>query len=515
MAIDLIGTVLGLIVDALYSWGRMLVALFLSIIIGIAIGIYAAVSGWAEKVILPLVDILQTLPILAFFPFAIYIFVAVLPGYIGINAAVIFLIVTSMLWNIIFGVYEAVKVIPTETMELGELYRMGTWEKLRKIYIPACLPNIAEQSILSWAVGLFYLVTSEIFSTGNAQYQVTHGIGVALVAFAAAGNTTAYLCGIAVFIIFVIVTRFALFSPFEAYANRYKFQRQEHLHRTPHVGLLERRFLRYVKSEERLFGGLIRTSKEKAQLKPSPIRKDERRVEIVVAAAIMAGLLLMWALGLLNSEAQVLTALVFSFARVWFAFVVGSLIAIPVCVYLTFFAKRDTNYLTLFQILAAIPATILLPEIVVLFRNAPGGAELVAFSIFLLSGIWYMIFSIMGTARSLPPELFEVKKLFGVEGKAAWKKIFLIALLPGMITGAITAIAAEWNASIVAEYFMNTQGAVATQVGTGIGKLLDVSLTASNLWLMGLALLNLVAMIIIINTFVWKRLYRRVSDVYK
>jgi ABC-type anion transport system duplicated permease subunit len=115
----------------------------------------------------------------------------------------------------------------------------------------------------------------------------------------------------------------------------------------------------------------------------------------------------------------------------------------------------------------------------------------------------------MASSKAIPPNIFEVRKLWRVRGKTAWRRIYLMALLPGLITGSITAIAAEWNASIIAEYFTGTQ------VNIGIGKLLDISLSQGNLVLMGIAIINLVAMIIIINTFVWKRLYRKVSDVYR
>ena len=167
---------LQLVVDLLYSWGRMLVALGLSIVFSVFVGIAAATSKRAEAVVLPAIDVLQTVPILAFFPVVIYLIAPL--GYIGLNAAVVLLIFTSMAWNITFGVYEAVKSIPADMLEIARISHLSKFQMIRSIYAPAAMPRIAYQSSLSWSIGLFYLVTSEIFSAGSKNFAVTYGIGV-------------------------------------------------------------------------------------------------------------------------------------------------------------------------------------------------------------------------------------------------------------------------------------------------------------------------------------------------
>jgi NitT/TauT family transport system permease protein len=151
-------------------------------------------------------------------------------------------------------------------------------------------------------------------------------------------------------------------------------------------------------------------------------------------------------------------------------------------------------------------------------KNAPMHNEIVAFTIFFLSGLWYVVFSILSQKTYIPQSTFEVKKIFGIKGINAWKRIYLYAILPGLITGAVTGIAAEWNASIVAEYFTTSaigNGAVITSVSIGIGKLLDISLDNGNMALMVLGLLNLTVMIIIVNRLLWKRFYAKVERIYK
>jgi NitT/TauT family transport system permease protein len=517
---DFLALILRLVLDASASWIRMFIALGLSVLISVVVGIYAAISPRAERVILPVVDVLQTIPILAFFPFALYVFVVILPGYIGINAAVIFLIITSMVWNIIFGVYEAVKTMPTEFLEVSDLYHFNRIERLRKIYIPTALPRIVEQSILSWSIGLFYLVTSEIFSVGVSQDRVGYGIGVAFASLAYQG-VVSYLMGIAVFVAFVIATRFLFFRPLENYSTRYMRQ-QAQVHPITHgyestiMNWVSRRIPKApaILSANRIARGRAHVS----HIINPPVLRNPRYLYCAIVVALIAVLLYVFASNpiFFAYEAEVLPALVSSFVRVWLAFLVMLLISVPVCVYLIFRSKQGSKYMLFFQIIASVPATILLPAIAVTLKNG----ELVAFVVFLLSGIWYVIFSMMASTRTLPSSVFEVKEIFGVKGKNAWKNVYLKAILPGLVTGALTGIAAEWNASIVAEYF-TTSGVTGTtniisSVGVGMGKLLDLALApgGQGLGLMALALLNLVVMILLINTFVWKRLYRQISKVY-
>ncbi|MDE1810943.1 MAG: ABC transporter permease subunit [Candidatus Micrarchaeota archaeon] len=538
--------------DILFSWGRMLIALAVSMLLGLGIGIYAARSKAAERIAIPIVDILQTLPILAFFPFAILVIVTSIPNYVGINISVIFLIVTGMVWNIIFGVYESVKALPEETIEVSKVYQMTKLERLRKIFIPASMPRAVEQSILSWSIGLFYLVTSEIFSTGSNAYTVKYGIGVALTALAASsapGHLLYYGAGILLFIVAVIITRFLLFMPMEHYFGRYNEQsaprsRVSELVKSIDVGYRLTKLNKFVHHihmpSVHVHLGTI--AHKRRHTKPRPfhvkISVEEshvvRKVAYGVIVALVAILIVALAVlhkGVFGYEYVVIVSLFASFARVWIAFAAVMVVAVPISVYLIFMSKHSGWYLLLLQILASIPATILLPIIAFSLKNVPFHGELVAFVIFFLSGLWYVIFSAMSNRVYLPASIMEVKRLFGVKGVSAWKNIYIKAILPGIITGAVTAIAAEWNASIVAERFTTTaigNGSVISTVGIGIGKLLDLGLNSgsSSLNVMGvtlgsgtalmiIGLLNLTIMIILVNRFVWKKFYRNALSAYR
>ncbi len=517
---------LTLVEDTAFSWARMFAALAISVVLSIGIGIYAATNRKAEGLILPLVDILQTLPILAFFPFVIFIMVATIPGALGINLAVVFLIITSMVWNIIFGVYESIKTLPKEYLELARLYGLSRLETLERVYIPACMPRVVEQSILSWSIGLFYLVTSEIFSTGSSQYAVKVGIGAAIASPAITGSLVGYSLALLIFVGFVVATRLFFFKPWEEYVTRYNRHdnAQSEIKKTfaardissMRIRIMKRLGAGRIGSIGKRIGSIGNRKGKEAWTGVGGNEKGGRGVwRYPLLGLLVLGVLAIIATHsyLIGYEGIVLKALAYSFARVWLAFAISLGIGIPVCVYLIFITRHSSKYLMLFQIIASVPATILLPAIVNSLRNVPGSGELIAEIVFVLSCVWYIIFSTMNIAKTLPSNIAEVKGIFGIKGTEAWRKIYLRAIIPGLITGSITGIAAEWNASIVAEYF-TVGSTVVSQVGTGIGKLLNTSLASNNLVLMLVALINLTVMIIILNTFLWRRLYGKVSKMY-
>ncbi|MGC8648646.1 MAG: ABC transporter permease subunit [Candidatus Micrarchaeia archaeon] len=519
-----------LIIDTIYSWTRMFIALAFSIIIGLSIGIYVGTNKRAEQILIPIVDILQTLPILTFFPFVIFVVINLIPGSLGINAAVIFLILTSMLWNIIFGVYESIKTLPREVFELADLYGMNLKDRLRKIFIPASMPKVMEQSTLSWAIGLFYLVTSEIFSISSSSYSVKHGIGVALTELAMNGNYVNYIVGLIIFIIFVIITRLFFFAPLEKFFSRFNNVSYKEPKIMQHVENSYKQLVGFFEAHN-IISNINRNKKSKSSKKENENigniftrvenNKNMNKKYINLLYFIIPAILLLFIASniiLLQDEIIIIESLLASFARVWFTFLIILLIAVPISIYLIFISKKIEMYITSFQILASIPATVLLPIIVVSLKNAPMHNELVAFVIFFLSGVWYVIFGILSHKSYISNNILEVKKIFGVNRIAAWKKIYLYAIIPGLLTGAVTAIAAEWNASIVAEYFTTSaigNGSVITSVNIGIGKLLDTALDSGNMVLMLLALLNFTIMIILINKFLWKRFYNKIENIYK
>ena len=327
------------------------------------------------------------------------------------------------------------------------------------------------------------------------------------------GNFTYYALAIIVFISFVIATRLTLFSFFDKFANEYSLVPYG---KRKHESALDLALKRPV---TRVFNALRPHYVQLKNAFSSVSFKEAFKITgyIFVAVLVISVALLAYpyvsasaVANLASYEFDSLESLLFSFLRVWGAFAAIIAVAIPISVYVVFLSTHRNSYLLIFQIIASIPATVLLPLIVYGSKNG----EVVAFLVFFLSGLWYVVFSIIASTKYLQINTDEIIRVFKVRGLFAWRKIYLKAIAPGLITGAITAIAAEWNASIIAEQFSSSSGSVLTSVNVGMGKLLDVSLSSGNLYLMLIALINMTAMIILFNTFVWKKFYDRITSVY-
>ncbi len=527
---------LSLGIDIVFSWIRLFIALALSVLFSIFVGIKAATSRRAEKVILPSLDILQTIPILGFFPVVIYLIVFAFPGFIGINIAVIFLIFTSMVWNISFGVYEAVKAIPEDILAIAKLNRFSKFRMLKEVYIPASIPRMSYQITISWSVGLFYLVTSEIFSTGNAAFSVKRGIGVAI-AHLSLSNVGAYVFALALFVVAVVLTRIFFLVPFATFSERFSFKEDV-------TGARRSRILRFyskVYSHVKRLGagiasalhnaeGRARTAKPHGRQELNRIRRARTAPEslrhitakavaaLSAALAVLVILAIVWS-GELGSAEFVWEALLASFARVWLIYAISVAVALPLGIAIGKSAKAFEPVMSTLQVISSVPATLLLPAIVLLVYSLPFRGELVAFAVIFLAMIWYLLFSIIGGMKTLPKQLVEAKNIMKLGRISAWKNLYIPAVMPAFITGSITAIGGAWNSLIVAEYFTvqlsSGKSVVLTQVGTGIGKVIDQAVFSGNMLLTGMALASLTIVVVLINRFVWQRLYNKVTSRYR
>ncbi len=505
----------------------MFLALLLSIAFSLAVGIYAARNKRAETVIIPLLDVFQSIPILGFFPFVIYAVVAVLPGQPGINLAIIILIFTSMSWNITFGVYEAVRSIPQDYIDLSQISGSSSWERITSIYIPASLNRIAYNTQTSWAVGLFYLISSEIISLGNANFKASYGIGVAISQYASSPSTfNEYIYSIIGLVIAVIIWQFVFLREFSLWSEKYKFV--EEPRGTKKDYLL--RFYSWVnqRSVSKLF--LITHGKGVSRFTSSVSRfkrgfKYATLILVLVFAVFEVGALVFThhtsiaslpAAGtILSSEATVLVALAYSFVRIWYVFFIVVAVAVPAGIAIGLRMRLYNIAVPGLEVIASIPAPALLPLFV---QDITHNGEAIAAIVIFLGMFWYVIFNVMAGIRSLPIEIFELNKEFQVKRTAAWRNVYLPAIAGAFVTGAITAIGAAWNTLIVAEYFttQNASGktSVLTQVGTGIGKTIYVATLKGNILLLTLSVLSMTVLIVAFNLTVWRRVYHFVTRRY-
>jgi NitT/TauT family transport system permease protein len=496
----------------------MLIALALSILFSIAIGILAARNKRAESVIIPLLDVFQSIPILGFFPLVILGLVAIVPGVIGINLAVIILIFTSMSWNIAFGVYEAVKSIPEDYIDLSRISNSTAWQRITTIYIPSSLSRIAYNTQTSWAVGLFYLVSSEIITLGSFNTNV-NGIGTAIYTFYVNNDFTGYIYGIIALIIAVVIWQFVFLREFSLWSEKYKFvEEPREVRRDPLL-----RFYSWVnhRSISKLF--LMAQGRGVSRFTSSISRfrtglKYAIIISILVFISLEIGAVLFTGANgmtfpsgsvIASAEWNVIVALGFSFLRVWYVFFICAAVAVPLGIILGLSMKLYTGLSPVLVVVASIPAPVLLP----LFVRITSNGEAIAALIIFLGMIWYIIFNVMAGIRSLPSQLWELKKEFQIPTMTAWRNLYLPAAVGAFVTGSITAIGAAWNTLIVAEYFqvqINGQTSLLTQVSVGIGKTISVAAQTKpnpDLLTLTLAIVSMTVLIVGFNLTVWRRVY--------
>jgi len=507
----------------------MILALGLSVIFALVMGIWAARSRRAEAIILPLLDIFQSIPILGFFPFVIGGIYGAIPNAIGANLAVIVLIFTSMSWNIAFGVYEAVKAIPQDYIDLLGVAHASSWQRIRSLYIPASLSRIAYNTQISWSVGLFFLTASEIIVVGTGASQkkvpIPYGIGVGANQFAQT-DFADYALLIAGIVVAVIIWRYIFLREFALWSERYKMMEEpRESHRDPIM-----RFYSWV--NHRAVSKLFLLAHDVGVSRfTSTIARFGRGIKYAVLIfLILFGLLLfssvahtggpvprMPSLSLIASdEAQVLVALAASFVRVWYVYAICVAIGLPLGIVISLNFRLYDSVSPILEVISSIPAPILLPAILLIpvLGKTP---EVVSTLVIMLAIIWYIIFNVMAGVRTLPADLKELPNVYHATRWTAWRNVYLPGALTGFVTGSITAIGGAWNALIISEYFTETtngQTVVASQVSTGIGKLIDIATYSSNYLMLTLAVVSMTVLIVTFNLTVWRRIYHRVTERY-
>jgi NitT/TauT family transport system permease protein len=517
-----------IIIDIAASWIRMILALGLSILFALVIGIVAARNKRAEVIIIPLLDVFQSIPILGFFPIIIFGIYSVLPNVIGANLAVILLIFTSMSWNIAFGVYEAVKAIPQDYADLLDLSKTSAWQRVRTLYIPASLSRIAYNTQTSWAVGLFFLVSSEIIEIGTGAsgttVPVSNGIGIAIIKFASTNDYVGYAYCILALIIAVVIWRFVFLREFALWSERFKMMEEpREVHRDPVM-----RFYSWVnqRSISKLF---LLTQGRGVSRFTSSIFRFRRGIKYALLIFFVAFFMIelgafmsVGGLGLgglpsfsvvLPAETYVLYSLAASFIRVWYVFAICAAIGLPLGIVISLNFKLYDSVSPILEVISSIPAPALLPAIVLIPIIGKSG-EAVAAIIIMLAIIWYIIFNVMAGVRTLPADLKELPKEFHVSRWSAWRNVYIPGALTAFVTGSITAIGGAWNALIVAEYFTDQNGNVYTQVGTGVGKAITVATNQGNILVLTLAVLSMTVLIVVFNLTVWRRVYHYVTKRY-
>ncbi len=509
---------------ASYSLLRIAIAYFLSLAFTLAYGYIAAYNERAERIMIPLLDILQSIPVLSFLPGVMLAMVALFPHHqLGVELGVILLIFTGQVWNMAFSFYASLKSIPRDMREAAKIYRFNWYQRFTQIEVPYAAIGLVWNSMMSVAGGWFFLMACEMFVLGSKDFRLP-GLGSYLQTAASAGDTPSILWGIATMIAVIVLLDQIVWRPIIAWAEKFKIEQVESSDAPQSwflnliegsSGLLRLRKRVVNPTREYLTMRFARYAATSQESPPEPWKVWVGRIVAslavagIIYAVIRAGGMIA---GLTPSDFRtILQGAVATFLRVIVALIIGSLWTIPVGVAIGFNPRLSRIAQPLAQIAASVPATALFPIVLLMLIRIGGGLGLGSIILLLLGTQWYILFNVIAGAMAIPTDLKEAASLFRFGSAQRWRQLILPGIFPYLITGLVTASGGAWNASIVAEYFRFKDQTYTT---VGLGATISAATDAGNFALLLASTVVMAMVVVTINRLVWRRLYRLAAERY-
>ncbi|HEV7967710.1 MAG TPA: ABC transporter permease subunit [Candidatus Acidoferrales bacterium] len=512
---------------AAYSLVRIAIAYVLSLLFALGYGLAAAKSERAAKIMLPLLDILQSIPVLSFLPGVMLAMVALFPGrQLGLELGSILLIFTGQAWNIAFSFYASLKSIPRELDEAARLYRFSNWQRFTELELPFAAIGLVWNSMMSVAGGWFFLMACEMFVLGARDFRLP-GLGSYLQVAAGAGDTRAILWGMAAMIVVIVLLDQLIWRPAIAWSDKFKFETVEGAAPQSFVLTVLRRsgvLASFYRSaiypvEERVTRAFAAKKTAGSAETPPAANGAKRGFARAFGAALLAAMVWL-AFRALASIAQLgesqlfllMRDAAFTFLRVNAALVLGALWAVPAGVWIGTTPRVAKIAQPVVQIAASVPATALFPVLLLLLIRAGGGMGLAAMALMLLGTQWYILFNVIAGAMAIPTDLKEASSVFRFTRWERWRRLILPAIFPYLVTGMLTASGGAWNASIVAEYF-HFQGK--TLSVRGLGAAISRATDSGDLPVLLAATMVMSVIVVTVNRTLWQKLYRLAATRFK
>jgi NitT/TauT family transport system permease protein len=508
---------------ALLSLGRIAIVYLVALAVGLGFGILAATSRTAERILVPLFDIGQSVPILGYFPIVLTFLIIVFPHGVGNELGALFLLFTAMEWDIFFGVVGAVKAIPSSVEEAARGYGFGGTNHLRYVVLPAVLPALLSASVLAWNDGWTFDVAAEFVQFANSAgslttYSVT-GLGSYIELATQQGHIAVSWYGVLVMGEIIFITNQLIWHQLQNRVATHKPVLASLIRPDVESPLgLRRRFRRIFGLRMRQVAQSVRVSQ---QISTRVLAVIFMGVLLVVGFLVYARLpiggLTGFVSSLTESGGQVYNLPLYSL------FTIGRLLAAYLacvgisllCAVLAVTRKGFSRYFyLLYDLGRSVPyLAVFLPLFVTLHGSLSAAAsqEISSFILLMLAMIWYLLFNVVTAARALPTELTEVSAVFGVQGWRRVTDIILPAVLPAFITGSLLAWGGGWNVVIYSEY-VQFAGQSAPYVVPGLGYLLDnAAYVLGDISLVIFFLFVMSGIVILLERLVWRRLLRRVE----
>ena len=495
---------------------RMLAAMTLSLLFTLTFATAAAKNRRAEVILIPILDILQSVPILGFISVTVTYFLSLTPGrMLGAELAAVFAIFTSQAWNMAFSFYQSLRTVPVELTEVSYSLRLGPWMRFWKLEVPFAMPALIWNMMMSMAGGWFFVVASEALSVGHTSISLP-GVGSYIALAIEARDLTAIGYAVAAMLAVILIFDQLLFRPLIAWSDRFRFVQETEAAPPTSWVLTTLRRSRLVALALAPVAGIwawtYRIFPRGRELMPQPDGAAKRGGDRLWAVLVLLGVglggweILHFILSGV-SPTEILTPILLgliTLMRVLVLIGIASLIWVPVGVWLGMRPKAARIAQPIVQFLAAFPANLLFPvavSAIVAFRLNP---DIWLSPLMVLGTQWYILFNVIAGASTIPTELRDIGTSMRIRGWLWWRKIALPAVFPFYMTGALTASGGSWNASIVAE--IATWGDT-TLRAHGLGAYIADATTAGDFHRIVLGIAVMSAYVVLLNRSFWRPLY--------
>jgi len=502
---------------------RMAAALVASLVFSLCYATLAAKSRQAEKILIPVLDILQSVPILGFLSITVTGFIALFPGrLLGVECAAIFAIFTSQAWNMTFSLYQSLRTVPVELIEAARMYHLSAWQRFWRLEVPHAVPALIWNMMMSVSGGWFFVVASEAI-TVSGQSIMLPGIGSYIATAIAERDLGAIGYAVLVMLVVILLYDQLLFRPLLAWSRKFRGDPAQDeddvrpwflivMQRARLFDLMQSGVLALNRVVDAGLAALIRgrrgTSEGTSQ---HPL--FARLFDLALLAAAAAGLV--WLVAFVRETvlpgeigwAVLLGA--FTAVRVLVLIALASLIWVPIGVWIGLRPRVADRAQPIVQFLAAFPANLFFPAAVVLILKFQLNPEIWLSPLMILGTQWYILFNVIAGTTALPTELRLAASNLGVRHWLWWRRIMLPAIFPAYVTGAVTASGGSWNASIVSEV---VQWGDTTLQARGIGAYIAQYTAAGDPARIALGIGVLCLYVLMFNRLLWHRLYELAAE---
>lgn len=499
-----------------FSLSRGLIAYCFSLVFTLVYGYWAAKDALAARVLIPLLDILQSLPVLAFLPGLLLALEAAFPrSNIGLELAAILMIFTGQAWNMTFSFYHSVRSVPQDQQEAADIYRFNEWQRLKWVELPFATLGLVWNSMMSMAGGWFFLMISEAYQLGDKDFRLP-GIGSYMQVAVQAGRVDAMLWALLAMLLMIVSLDQLLWRPVVVWAQKFRVEEGGEQARVSSWLLDWLRQSRVLAAATKLMKQLHWPGRAvSARPRKLAVSANQAGLARLVSYGLfsllmVAGALGAWQLVLLLADVslaawgQTLAAALVTLLRVLAATALGTLWALPAGLAIGLSPRLSRVFQPVVQVAASFPAPMLFPLVVAALGAIGIGLNAGAVLLMLLGTQWYILFNVIAGAMAIPLDLREMARSYRLSLWQSLRTLYVPSVFPYLVTGWVTAAGGAWNASIVAEY-VDFRGQHLQAFG--LGGQINQATSHRNFPLLGASVVVMAVMVVVLNRTLWRRLY--------